>query len=90
MSGSAAATAAAGDPSSDDPRIPIWRALSDLYLDTDVSLFYSGIGAKATVYVYEGSAPLEADSERSRDEELRRACELVESQHAQASDPGMG
>lgn len=43
MSGSAAATAAADDPTSDDPRIPIWRALSDLYLDTDVSLFYSDI-----------------------------------------------
>lgn len=43
MSGSAAATPAADDPTSDDPRIPVWRALSDLYLDTDVSLFYSHI-----------------------------------------------
>lgn len=48
MSDTAAATPTAAapapdDPSSDDPRVPIWRALSDLYLDTDVSLFYSHI-----------------------------------------------
>ena len=59
-----------------DPRAPV-----------DVSLFYSGIGAKATVYVYEGTVPSDADPAVSRDEELRRACQRVESQYPEATDP---
>ncbi len=44
MSDTAAATPTAAVASApDDPRVPVWRALSDLYLDTDVSTFYAHI-----------------------------------------------
>lgn len=46
MSGSAAATpttAGAIAVVPDDPRVPVWRALSDLYLDTDVTMFHEHI-----------------------------------------------
>lgn len=46
MSDTAAATptaAAATTVALDDPRVPVWRALSDLYLDTDVTMFYAHI-----------------------------------------------
>ena len=35
--------AAALDADGDDARVPVWRALSDLYLDTDVTMFHEHI-----------------------------------------------
>jgi hypothetical protein len=40
---SAVAPPAPASPAQDDPRIAVWQALSNLYLDNDVRLEYSHI-----------------------------------------------
>ena len=53
----------------------------------DVSLFYSGIGAKATLHVYQGRAPANLDPELLRNEELVVASEQLEAHQPKAKDP---
>jgi len=52
----------------------------------DTSLFYSGIGAKATIYVY-GQTTQELPLAEARAKELQSVCSQVQAVHANAESP---